>query len=106
MMRIVAMTLTGLLVVLAVIQGLVFAALPALNYWRTDIEQALSTQLAVPVKLSEVGVRLSFRGALRRGIGCGCGAIFCSDRTQAAPGDFGSMGECTGRGACDCSSGR
>ena len=62
MMRIVAMTLTGLLVVLAVIQGLVFAALPALNYWRTDIEQALSTQLAVPVKLSEVGVRLSFRG--------------------------------------------
>ena len=62
MMRIAAMTLTGLLVVLAVIQGLVFAALPALNYWRTDIEQALSTQLAVPVKLSEVGVRLSFRG--------------------------------------------
>lgn len=62
MIRRAGVLLTGLLVVLAVVQGLLFAALPALNHWRGEIEQIVSRQLAIPVQLSEVGVRLSIRG--------------------------------------------
>lgn len=62
MSRVLGIVVAGLLVVLATAQAALFALLPSLNYWRDDIEQMISGQFAVPVQLSEVGMRLSLQG--------------------------------------------
>jgi uncharacterized protein YhdP len=51
-----------IIVVLAALQGVVLAALPMVNYWRTDIEELLSERLNARVTVSEIGARLSWTG--------------------------------------------
>jgi len=51
-----------IIVILAAVQGVVLAALPMVNYWRTDIEELLSERLNASVTVSEVGARLSWTG--------------------------------------------
>ena len=50
------------IVILAALQGVVLAALPMVNYWRTDIEELLSERLNARVTVSEIGARLSWTG--------------------------------------------
>ena len=50
------------IVILAALQGVVLAALPMVNYWRTDIEELLSEHLNARVTVSEIGARLSWTG--------------------------------------------
>ena len=51
-----------IIVILAALQGVVLAALPMVNYWRTDIEELLSERLNARVTISEIGARLSWTG--------------------------------------------
>ncbi len=51
-----------IIVILAALQGIVLAALPMVNYWRTDIEELLSERLNARVTISEIGARLSWTG--------------------------------------------
>jgi len=51
-----------ILVLLAALQGLVLAAFPMLNYWRSDIETILSERLDANVTISEIGARASWTG--------------------------------------------
>ena len=51
-----------LLVTLAALQGLVLAAFPMVNYWRSDIEALLSERLDAKVTISEIGARASWTG--------------------------------------------
>ena len=51
-----------LLVTLAALQGLVLAAFPLVNYWRSDIETLLSERLDAKVTISEIGARASWTG--------------------------------------------
>ena len=51
-----------IIVILAALQGVVLAALPMVNYWRTDIEELLSERLNARVTVSEIGARLSWTG--------------------------------------------
>jgi len=49
-------------VILAALQGLVLAAFPMVNYWRSDIEALLSERLDAKVTISEIGARASWTG--------------------------------------------
>lgn len=62
MIRHVLTTKAIILVVLAAMQGLFLAALPMVNYWRTDIEALLSDRLGATVTISEIGARASWTG--------------------------------------------
>ena len=44
------------------LQGLVLAAFPMVNYWRSDIETLLSERLDAKVTISEIGARASWTG--------------------------------------------
>ena len=62
MIRGVLTTKAIIIVILAALQGVILAALPMVNYWRTDIEELLSERLNARVTISEVGARLSWTG--------------------------------------------
>ncbi|MDC3058184.1 DUF3971 domain-containing protein [Litorivicinus sp.] len=51
-----------IVVILAALQGLVLAAFPMVNYWRSDIEAILSERLDAKVTISEIGARASWTG--------------------------------------------
>ena len=51
-----------IVVILAALQGLVLAAFPMVNYWRSDIEALLSERLDAKVTISEIGARASWTG--------------------------------------------
>ncbi len=58
-----SLTITAIIVViLAALQGLVLAAFPMVNYWRSDIEAILSERLDAKVTISEIGARASLTG--------------------------------------------
>lgn len=62
MIRHILTTKAIILVSLAAMQGLFLAALPMVNYWRTDIEALLSDRLDAIVTVSEIGARASWTG--------------------------------------------
>ena len=61
------LTTTAIIVViLAALQGMILAAFPMVNYWRSDIQAMLSERLNAKVTISEIGARAYGPGLILR----------------------------------------